>query len=202
VLSTPRQRGFNLIEAIVTIAIVGVLLAATMPSMAHWIRATHVRNLAETTQSGLQKARTEAMKSNKVVTFWLVSPANTARPDDSCALSSTSAAWVVSLDDPAGKCSQSPSTTAEPRLVQSYGPGTAADGMVVKAVDSAAADATSVSFNGFGQRVGAGIANIDISHTMDGVRALRIEISPSGGIRSCDPAVTDATDPRICRILP
>jgi type IV fimbrial biogenesis protein FimT len=74
--------------------------------------------------------------------------------------------------------------------------------MVVKAVDSAAADATSVSFNGFGQRVGAGIANIDISHTMNGVRALRIEISPSGGIRSCDPAVTDATDPRICRILP
>lgn len=197
-LTSTRQRGFNLIEAVVTVSVLGLLIAAGLPSMSEWIRATHVRNVAETTQTGLQKARAEAMKRNRVVTFWMVSPATTTRPDDACALSSASGAWVVSIDNPAGKCGTAASASVEPRIVETYGPGPGASGITVAAVDAAGAAASSVSFNAFGQRVGAGLSRIDITHDSGAtVRPLRIQISSSGGVRMCDPAVA-APDPRAC----
>lgn len=197
-LTSARQRGFNLIEAVVTVSVLGILVAAALPSVGDWMRATHVRNLAESLQNGLQKARSEAMKRNKVVTLWLVSPATAVRPDDSCALSSASAAWVVSLEDPAGHCGSAPSATVTPRIVEIYGPGQGANGITVAALDAAGAAANSVSFNAFGQRVGTGIARIDITHDSGAtVRPLRIQISSSGGVRMCDPAVT-SPDPRAC----
>lgn len=202
-LIASRQRGFNLVEAVVTVSILGILLAATLPSMADWIRSAHVRGLTETLQTGLQKARSEAMKRNKVVTFWMVSPPDTTAPDNTCALSSASAAWVVSLQDPTGLCSTSPSPSDPPRIVEVYGPGQAANGVTVKAVDKDGNDASSVSFNGFGQRVGGGVAKIDIAHSAStDVRPLRIEISTSGGIRMCDPRATaaDANDARACQM--
>lgn len=198
-----RQRGFNLVEAAVTVSVLGVLLATGLPSMTDWIRATHVRGLTETTQTGLQKARSEAMKRNKVVTFWMVAPTGTTLPDDTCALSTGSAAWVVSLDDPSSHCSVSPSATLTPRIVETYGPGKAADGITVTAVDKDGNAASSVSFNGFGQRVGGGMAKIDLVHgASTDVRPLRIEISTSGGIRMCDPRATaaDANDARACQM--
>jgi type IV fimbrial biogenesis protein FimT len=198
VLSSGRQHGFSLIEALVTVSVLGLLLAAVMPSVSDWIRATNVRNIAESTQAGLQKARNEALKRNKVVTFWLVSPPTTSSPDASCALSSTSGAWVISLDNPAGKCDVAPSLGDEPRIIETYGPGKGALEVMVKAVDAAGADATSVSFNGFGQRVGGGVAQIDITHGAGPtVRPLRIQVSVSGGIRMCDPAVA-SPDTRAC----
>jgi type IV fimbrial biogenesis protein FimT len=190
-----RQRGINLIEVAVTVSVLGILVAAGMPSMGDWIRSTHVRTLAETTQSGLNKARQEAMKRNKVVTFWLVSPATTTSPDNTCVLDAASGAWVVSLENPAGLCATEPSTAVAPRIVETFGPGKGAEGLAV------AADSSSVSFNGFGQRTAGGAWKMDISHTAStSVRPLRVEVSSSGGIRMCDPVVTaiDSTDPRAC----
>ena len=202
-LNAARQRGFNLVEVVVAVSVLGILLAATLPSMTDWIRSSHVRGLAETTQTGLQKARSEAMKRNKVVTFWMVTPTDTASPDDTCALASTSAAWVVSLDDPSDHCATAPSASLAPRIVETYGPGQAASGINVTAVDRDGNATTSVSFNGFGQRVGGGVAKIDIAHSAStDVRPLRIEISTSGGIRMCDPRATaaNANDARACQM--
>ena len=197
-----HQRGFNLIEAAVVVSVLGIIIAAGLPSMADWIRSTHVRNIAETTQAGLQKARQEAMKRNRVVTFWLVSPPTTARPDNTCGLAADSAAWVVSLENPSGACGADPSATVAPRIVEAYGPGNGAEGITVAAVDAGGGAATSVSFNGFGQRTGNGLTQIDIAHASStDVRPLRIQVSTSGGIRMCDPVVTAAspTDPRACQ---
>jgi type IV fimbrial biogenesis protein FimT len=200
VLILRRQRGFNLVEIIVTIAVLAMLLGATIPSMSDWIRATQVRTIAESTQAGLQKARSEAMKRNKVVTFWMVSPNGGGTLDNTCALNATAPAWVVSIDNPATKCATAPSSTAEPRIVESYGPGTAGANVVVSAVDATPAAASSVSFSGFGQRVGAGLSKVDISHSAGAtIRALRIEVSSSGGIRMCDPQAV-SPDPRACNL--
>ncbi len=197
-LNPVRQRGFNLIETMVTVSVLGILLAASVPSMVDWIRAIKVRNIAETTQAGLQKARTEAMKRNQVVSFWMVSPETTTSPGDDCVLSTASGAWVVSGDNPTSKCATAPSLSATPRIVETYGPGPTAADVVIAATDAGGTPASFVSFNGFGQRVGAGIARIDVTHNSGpSVRPLRIQISTSGGIRMCDPAV-GATDPRFC----
>lgn len=198
-LNPVRQRGFNLIEALVTLTVLGLLIAMALPSMSDWMHSTQVRTVAESTQTGLQRARAEAIKRNKVVTFWLVSPNTTASPDDTCALSSSSGAWVVSLDDPTGHCSTTPSPTGAPRIVQTYGPGNAASAITVAglATDGSTA-ATSVSFNGYGQRVGTGtLAFIDISYVDPTARQLRIQISTSGSIRMCDKGVA-SPDPRAC----
>jgi type IV fimbrial biogenesis protein FimT len=199
VLIMRRQRGFNMIEAIVTLAVLGILIASALPSIGGWIRATHVRNLAETTQAGLQKARMEAMRRNQVVTFWLVSPATTARPDSTCALSASSAAWVISIDNPASSCGTAPSTTTLPRIVEVYGPGKGAEGIAVAAVDADGNPATSISFNGYGQsvRTGTPIANIDIAHPDASARRLRVQVTSGGGVRMCDRDVV-APDSRAC----
>ncbi|HEY8356031.1 MAG TPA: GspH/FimT family pseudopilin [Ramlibacter sp.] len=197
------QRGFNLVEAIVAISILGLLVAAAVPSMADWVRSSQVRNLAETTQAGLQKARMEAMKRNRTVGFWLVGPAATAPLTDSCVLASNSGAWVVSLENPAGKCATAVSDTVSPRIVETYAPGTASNGLTVSALTATGTTAaTSVTFNGYGQIQATvnPLARIDISHASDtGARKLRVEVSANGAIRMCDRNVV-APDPRACNL--
>ncbi|MGV3570200.1 MAG: GspH/FimT family pseudopilin [Ramlibacter sp.] len=196
-LTRARHRGFNLVEAIVTLAVLGILVAAAAPSMAEWMRSTAVRNLAETTNAGLQKARMEAMRRNQIVTFWMVT-ANGA-PGNDCKLSASSGAWVVSLDDPTDACATTPSTTTEPRIVEVYGPGPSVAGITVSGLDEDNAAASSVSFNGFGQavRTGKPLRSIDISHTEASARRLRLQIASGGGVRLCDRDVA-SPDPRAC----
>lgn len=197
-LKRAHQGGFNLLEALVTVTVLGLLSVSIGPSMVDWIRSTHVRNLAQSTQAGLQKARTEAMKRNQPVALWLVTPTTTTAPDNTCQTSANSGAWVVSLDDPSGKCAAAPSVTNTPRIVEVFGPGNAAGSLAIAALDANNNPASSISFNGYGQRVGGGISKIDISYNGDtSVRPLRIQISASGGVRMCDPAVT-STDSRAC----
>lgn len=194
-----RHRGFNLIEVMVIVTVLALLIAAGIPSMGEWIQSVRVRNTAEVAVTGLQKARNEAMKRNQIVTFWLVGPAGTAKPDASCELSASSAAWVVSLDDPTGKCDVAASATTAPRIVETWGPGATASGIVVTAVDQDDNEATSVRFNAYGQPLpgSASIRQIDIEHAEAGVRRLRIQISAGGSVRMCDRDV-DAPDPRAC----
>ena len=100
-----------MIEIAVTLSILGLLMAAVLPSVSEWIRNTHVRTMAESIQNGLKKAKAEALRRNKVVTFWMVTPATAPSLDSTCALSSVSGSWVISTADPTGKCDVAPSPT-------------------------------------------------------------------------------------------
>jgi type IV fimbrial biogenesis protein FimT len=194
-----HQRGFNLIEASVTLAVLALLTALMAPSVVDWLRGTQVRGVAEAAQNGLQKARMEALRRNQVVTLWLVSTATPGVLDNSCALASNSSAWVISVQDPSSLCATAPSPTTAPMIVESYA-GTAASGITVAglAADGATA-ATSVSFNGLGQTVQSGtpLARIDVTHSLTGARRLRVAISTSGAVRMCDQDVS-STDVRAC----
>lgn len=195
-----RQRGFTMIELMVAIAITGLLLFAVIPDMSQWVRNTQIRNAGESLQNGLQLARMEAMRRNTNVTLWLVASGSNTVVDDTCALASTAGSWVVSLDDPTGRCSTDPSPTTAPRIVQTHAAGDGSRDVLVAAV--AADDATtasSVTFNGFGQVVTTGtpIARIRLSHAKTDSRRLRVDVSTGGTIRMCDPNV-GSTDPRTC----
>jgi len=200
----PRSysHGFTLVELVVTMAVLSLLAFAVMPSVADWIRSTRVRNAAEAVQNGLQKARTEALRQNKNVTFWLVSLADDRVIDNSCALSDVAASWVISLTTPQGSCASAPSETVAPMIIETHAAGDGGRNVTVLSVDAGGNSASSVTFNGFGQVVAPGtggaapVAAIDLTSSSGG-RRLRIQISSGGGVRLCDRAVA-ANDPRTC----
>lgn len=194
--------GFTLIELAVTLAVFGILLALVAPNAAAWVASMQIRATADSLQTGLHKARMEAIRRNQLVRFSLVSTTNPSVMDDSCALSSSAASWVVSMNDPATKCGSAFSDTADPMLIDTYAAGEYARRVTVTArqADGVTA-ATSVVFDGFGRIAGAGaLARITIDNVVTGndFRPLRIVIADGGGIRLCDPRITDNTDPRFC----
>ncbi|MCX7148367.1 MAG: prepilin-type N-terminal cleavage/methylation domain-containing protein [Rhodocyclales bacterium] len=85
-----RERGFNLIELLVVLAIAGIALAIAVPNLQSQIVSARTRAVAESIQSGLLLARSEAIKRNGMMRFQLVSTM-----DASCAASATSRLWVV-----------------------------------------------------------------------------------------------------------
>ena len=42
-----RQRGFSLIEIVVTIAVLALILFAALPSLGTWLDNTRIRNVAD-----------------------------------------------------------------------------------------------------------------------------------------------------------
>lgn len=196
-----RQRGFTLVELMVTISVLALILFAVMPSIGTWLDNTRIRNAADSLQNGLQLARSEAVQRNQNVSFWLVSLNDPAVLSNDCTLSSSSGSWIVSVNSPIGHCADAPSTTSSPMLVTGRPAG---DGgrVVVSALQSDGATAgTTVTFNGFGRIVNSdAIGQIDVTGNSTGVnyRYLRIAITPAGLVRMCDPRVTDANDPRKC----
>ena len=197
----PRRaaRGFSIIEVVITIAVMGILLAAAMPSIGDWLRSVRVRNATEGIVNGLQQARAEAVRRNRPVSFSLVT-ADAARPTElsnSCALASNSASWVVSLNSPAGTCGTEPSPGGT--LVAKRAAGDGSGGVTVTALQADGTTAASqVTFNGFGQVTnGTAIARIDLSATGGGGRSLRVLVGNGGAVRSCDPAASSG-DPRGC----
>lgn len=67
----PGQRGVTLLELMVTVSMVGILLAIGVPNMADWIRRSSVRGAAESVQNGLRQALAEAVRRNHRVEFLL-----------------------------------------------------------------------------------------------------------------------------------
>jgi type IV fimbrial biogenesis protein FimT len=199
-------RGFTLIELMTIMAIMALMLLAAVPSISGWLVNLKIRNAAMALQSGVQAARTEALRRNESVGFWLVTSASATTLDNSCTLSATSGSWVISLDSPVGACATAASTTTAPRLVTSHAVGDGGstnNALAFSALSSdGASSATSITFNGFG-RISTGttpIARIDITSasSASSYRSLRLLVSGNGATRLCDPAITDSADPRYC----
>jgi len=168
-----------------------------------WLNNTRVRTAGETVLTGLNLARVEAVRRNTTVRFQLVGDLTSA-----CALSANGTSWVVSLADPAGACDAAPSELNPPQIIQKKSGAEGTRGVVLTA-----SGAATVHFNGLGRVTSPGgvlnMTNIEISNPAAGacqhvdavngtMRCLRIRISSGGEVRMCDPAVVDATDPRIC----
>ncbi len=187
-----KQRGFTLIEVIIAVVIAAFLVAAALPSAATWIRNTRIRTAAEAISNGLQQARNEAVRRNQPVGFYMVSDSDAISMSDACALSSSSSGWVVALASPEGKCATDRSTFIALRAAGNTG-------VTVAAVDGTSTASSSIAFNGYGQVSGAAsISCVRIGSGDASARALNVAVGAGGQIRMCDPAVTDANDPRVC----
>ncbi|HZW11982.1 MAG TPA: GspH/FimT family pseudopilin [Noviherbaspirillum sp.] len=188
------RRGFTLIEMMISIAILAVLLGLAAPGFQTFIRNTQIRTTADSLQAGMQLARSEALRRNARVSFWLVSGI-----DAGCARTSAGTSWVVSIDDPTGACNASISNTVAPRLIQTRLGSDGSSGITINAVTGALAPAASscITFNGFGTVEpvcpggGAPIGRVSIvsTNSPNTTRDLQVRIASGGSIRMCDPDV-------------
>jgi type IV fimbrial biogenesis protein FimT len=193
-----RPGGYSMIELAVTLIVLSLVLAAVLPAAADWMQDLRLRGVAESLKTGLDRARMEALKTNRTISFWLVADAKSKVPGPDCEQSDAGMSWVVSIDDPTGACDAVKSTKDAPRLAFRSEASLDGSQVTVEALDVDEKAATQVAFNALGQVQGAGmIRQINVTRTGGGGRALRIVIEPGGSIRSCDPKA-DADDPRAC----
>lgn len=195
-----RQRGFNLIELMVVIAILGLLLAAGLPIVSEGIRDSRLRSAAESLVTGLRVAQSEALKRNTVFRFQLVTSLTSG-----CALNVNGPVWIASAENATGKCDVSDYETSPFPIRRD---GTLSAGDVTVTADGNGA----VCFTGIGRpTTGPAGCNAALAEMIDikpasgtcladggDARCLRVLVSATGTIRMCDPAVTSAQDPRIC----
>jgi type IV fimbrial biogenesis protein FimT len=187
--------GFSMIELLITVAVLGILFMVGLPSLATWMQNTQVRNSAEAVVAGLQLARNEALRRNRTVQFSLVDSLNSG-----CTVTTSGSSWVVSLADPTTVCEQAPSETAAPQIIQKR---SAQEGSPSAVVNS---NVSSVSFSGIGRLATGGVPTRISITSLSGacqdaagpIRCLRIDVTASGSVRMCDPAVSNTADPRYC----
>jgi type IV fimbrial biogenesis protein FimT len=213
------QRGLNIVEIMISLAVLGVLIGLGAPGFAEWLQNQQIRAAAEATLNGLQVARGEAVRSNTPVRFQLVSDLTSA-----CVLASdsvtapVSVSWVVSLADPTGKCDTkaNPADPANPQIVQSRtsaegSPNAVATSVFVPSPPAfpVAQAASTVTFAALGNVVAnadgtVSINKIDVTNpkvSPSAMRPLRIVINSGGSNRMCDPALAPP-EPRGCPAFP
>jgi len=203
-MSARRERGFTLIELMIGLAIFAFLILIAGPMYADFMGNSQVRNGAENALMGVRLAQAEALRGNLQAKFVLDPTAGTG-------------GWTVYRyndgDGILGDANCPNSGAPQWCLVQSY---SVADGAGrTNGLTPTPAGANTVLFNGLGQIVPNStalvaptgsdtITEIDVTNTNVSIssrRPLHVVIQPgagTSGIKLCDPAVTDTSDPRIC----
>lgn len=197
-----RQGGFGLIEVMVTITLVAILLAAGLPSFVTGNQNRQIRTAAESIQTGLQYARSEALRRNRVVKFEL-------RAQNS---------WTVGCDPVDTTVDNGQVVCPAVLQTREGAEGSARAEVAVAEVTTGTTSAPgtvvfsgSLKFTPLGRvtpdSLGAGsTAMFTITNPAAGtcaadggdMRCLRVVATAGGLVRMCDPAVTAAGDPRRC----
>jgi len=213
------QRGFTIIEVMISLVVLGVLLALGAPGFIEWLQNQQIRAAAEATLNGLQVARGEAVRRNTPVRFQLVSDLRST-----CVLSAdsltapVSVSWVVSLGDPSGVCDAAtdsgqpvppPGRILQRRTSAEGSPNAEATSMFVPTPPGGTVAASTVTFAALGNVIAnadgtPSINRIDLTNTkiaLEARRPLRLIINAGGSIRMCDPALAPP-EPRGCPAFP
>jgi type IV fimbrial biogenesis protein FimT len=192
-------RGFTLIELMIALAVAALLLSMGMPAFHIFLANTKVRGTADSLQSGLNLARSTAMRRNQNVDFVMTNDTIDLGSVGTVTPATNGKNWLVRVLDP---------STGTYELLQSKsgaeGSG-AVEGASPVIVNGSVAQ---VTFRGLGGTQGlASTATFDFSQPSAGacntvstpgpIRCLRVQVSVAGLIRICDPSTT-AGDSRAC----
>lgn len=187
----PSRSGFSLIELMITLAVLSLLLLATVPSFGHWVGNQRVRSTAESMQNGLRLALASALQRNRSAAFVLTAdtPSLAARP------ASNARNWYVRLLPLADSDERDGDAESATRYVDGSNFGT--QGAVTVSGPAL------LCFGPLGQQVsldsdatGLGTACNSASpavYTVSGSgsdRPLQVQVYLGGRVRLCDPAKT------------
>lgn len=186
-LGPHSELGMSLIEVVITLVVLAVLILLGAPSLSEWIQNSQIRTAAESTMSGLQAARNEAVRRNTNIEFRLTNPTATG-----------GTGWRITLAGSDIPIQSAPDAEGSAKAIVTPTPG----------------EADTVTFTGLGRTPDAPnnknadgtllLTRIDIDSSVlaaDKSREMRILISTGGQIRMCDPNVSNTAvplDPRAC----
>lgn len=109
------QRGFTLIEALVTLVIFSILLAIGVPAMTTWMLATKAASATELYAEGIKMARQQALTHNSYSRFGLTPNLTNGQLD-----------WKVDICFPGADCADNGSGWSTPTSAAANDPDIAA----------------------------------------------------------------------------
>jgi type IV fimbrial biogenesis protein FimT len=171
-----RVRGVTLIEMMVGLTIISCLLLVGMPSFTNWIQELQVRGAAESIQSGLLLARSEAIRRNRPVQLTLADAGGLIE-------------WRIGCVTADAECPEliTQRKRGEGGLNMRMAAGAAPAGSAGTALAVGAGLPASLVFNGLGQLAAPAPARIEVSHvTLGSARRLIVRID-AGMARICKP---------------
>jgi type IV fimbrial biogenesis protein FimT len=202
-----RQRGTTLVELTIAVTLAALLMAVAAPSFITGNQNRQIRNAASAVQNGLTMARTEALRRNRNVKFSLVSPQGSWTVGCETPDATVIAGEVSCPDVLRTRSSSDGSDQAHVELIEFLSTGASAGSTAFSG--SGALTFTPmgrVSTSGIAPTLGNGNTAVYAVSRPGGtcagaggdMRCLQIRVTASGQIRTCDPAVAAAGDPRAC----
>ena len=183
--------GVTMIEMFITLFVLAIVLAAGMPSTAHWVHRWQIRTSAESLRSALQKSRAEAIARNTKINITLGDSSGLPQWRIDCAR--------VTVLCPNNLHAQVASAGSGIR----WGAAKAAAAANISVALVAGADLpATVEFQPLGNapRIvsGSDIARIDVIHPADSAAGrLVVRTDGAGNVSICDPALP-GSDVRGC----
>ena len=200
-LSALHQRGFTLVELLIGMTLLAVLIGLGVPAMGSYLQNSKLASVAASYFSGLQMARTEAIRRNVRTEFVLTETPCPLPTSRTRSLRRSAAATGWSGQHPARRLSlppSKPSPVPKGRAAPSLRPSQVAGSASAPAVFDGR-----IPFNGFGATADGAPYSIEITrpgagtcvHLGGTIRCRRINVSPGGQITSCDPAAAAGRQP-------
>jgi type IV fimbrial biogenesis protein FimT len=188
-----RARGFTLIELLFGIAMIAVLLGLGAPAFGTFLQNARLGTRSKSFYTGLQLARSEAIRRNLPVEFALTdTPVNTANLENVAVTGANGHNWVVRVQ---------PAASAAYQLIEAKSALEGGDLASLQVLSTA----DIISFNGTGGTADGAVQRIDISNPAGGLcvpagpmRCWSVVVGAGGQIRLCDPSVATLGDTRHC----
>jgi len=197
------QRGFSLVELMVAVSIIGILLALGAPRFMDYLRNVKLRTTAEAFMTGVQLARSEAIRINAPVEFLLTTSDPLAANVGTAAASAAGNHWMVRTADQLTFIDGKFGAEGSGRSAGQPSPIRINDTSAPANADPDAPPATpvgSIVFNGLGRTTLTSPAIFKFNNPDAGtcvtaggpVRCLKVIVAVGGQAWLCDPAVSAA----------